>query len=102
MYRAPRKQKQYYVYILASKKYGTLYIGVTEDVVKRVYHHKTKQVEGFTSRYDVNKLVYFEVFDSIKEAIIREKRFKKWNRDWKINHIEHENPMWNDLYEELV
>lgn len=102
MYRVPRKQKKYYVYILASKKYGTLYIGVTGDIVKRAYQHRTKQVEGFTARYGVDKLVYFEVFDSIEEAIIREKRLKKWNRDWKIDLIERENPMWDDLYKGIV
>lgn len=73
---APRKQKQYYVYILASKKYGTLYIGVTSDLIKRVHQYKEKQVKGFTSDYGVDKLVYFEIFDSTDEAILREKRLK--------------------------
>lgn len=90
------------MYILASKKYGTLYIGVTGDIIKRVYQHKEKQVKGFTSHYGVDKLVYFEIFESIEEAIIREKRLKKWNRDWKIDLIERENPMWDDLYKNLV
>lgn len=102
MFRVPRKQKQYYVYILASKKFGTLYIGVTGDITKRVYQHREKQVKGFTSNYGVDKLVYFEVFESIEEAILREKRLKKWNRDWKINLIERENPTWDDVYKKLV
>lgn len=102
MYRAQRKQKKYYVYILASKKYGTLYIGVTGDIIKRVFQHKEKQIRGFTFNYGVDKLVYFEVFDFIEEAILREKRLKRWNRDWKINLIERENPTWDDLYIRLL
>lgn len=88
MDRVSAKQKQYYVYILASKKYGTLYIGVTSDIITRTYQHKSSEVKGFTSNYGVDKLVYFEIFESIEEAILREKRLKKWNRDWKINLIE--------------
>ena len=88
---------QYFVYILASKKNGVLYIGVTNDIVRRVFEHKNKIVKGFSSRYNVDKLMFFEEFISINEAIKREKRLKKWNRQWKINLIEEKNPNWNDL-----
>jgi len=90
---------QYFVYILASKKYGVLYIGVTNDLKRRLIEHKTKMVKGFTSRYNVDKLVHFEIFMDIKEAIKREKRLKKWNRQWKIDLIEKSNPEWKDLME---
>jgi putative endonuclease len=88
----------YYVYILASRLGGTLYIGVTNDLVRRVFEHKSKLVEGFTERYDVVKLVYFEQFDDPENAVKREKRLKKWNRAWKIRLIEEQNPNWEDLY----
>ncbi|WP_395058800.1 GIY-YIG nuclease family protein [Flavobacterium sp.] len=91
---------QYYIYILASQKNGTLYIGVTNDLEKRILEHKQKINEGFTSKYDVNKLVYFESFQFINDAILREKRLKKWNRQWKINLIEEENKDWKDLSED--
>ena len=78
----------YYVYILASKKHGTLYIGVTNDLVRRVYEHKTKAVPGFTTRYGVDKLVLFEIYDDAVSAIAREKELKKWTRDWKVELIE--------------
>ncbi len=91
----------YYVYILASKENGTLYTGITSDLVKRVWEHKQKLTEGFTSRYGVSKLVYYEIFDDPENAIRREKRIKKWNRDWKLNVINELNPAWNDLYEEI-
>jgi putative endonuclease len=91
---------QYYIYILASKKNGTLYIGVTNDLERRVLEHKQKINEGFSSKYDVNRLVYFESFQYINDAILREKRLKKWNRQWKINLIEEENKEWNDLSED--
>lgn len=93
---------QYYVYLLASSKHGTLYIGVTRDLVRRVYEHKSKTVPGFTTRYGVSKLVYFEVFDDPASAIAREKQLKKWRRDWKLEIIEEHNPEWVDLYHELV
>jgi putative endonuclease len=93
---------QYYIYILASKKSGTLYIGVTSDLIKRVYEHKNDIVEGFTQKYAVHNLVYFEATESIESAIIREKQLKKWNRAWKINLIEKSNPAWNDLYPYLI
>src|SRR5690348_12177059 len=86
--------KQYYVYILASKKYGTLYTGVTNDLIKRVYEHKESVVQGFTKQYRVNMLVYYEIHEDIYEAITREKRIKRWRRDWKINLIERLNPHW--------
>ncbi|MET4273783.1 MULTISPECIES: GIY-YIG nuclease family protein [unclassified Bradyrhizobium] len=88
----------YYVYILASKMGGTLYIGVTNDLIRRVAEHKLQLVESFTKEYDVVKLVYFEQFDDPENAIKREKRLKKWKRAWKIALIEKDNPDWNDLY----
>jgi putative endonuclease len=87
-----------YVYILASKIGGTLYIGVTNDLVRRVAEHRLKIVGGFTEKYGVARLVYFEQFDDPENAIKREKRLKKWNRDWKIRLIEEHNPNWDDLY----
>jgi putative endonuclease len=90
--------RSYYVYILASRIGGTLYVGVTNDLIRRVYEHKSKSTEGFTEKYDVIKLVYFEPFDDPENAIKREKRLKKWNRAWKIRLIEERNPNWDDLY----
>ena len=91
---------QYYIYILASQKNGTLYIGVTNDLERRILEHKQKENEGFTSKYDVNRLVYSESFQYINDAILREKRLKKWNHQWKINLIEEENKDWKDLSED--
>ena len=88
----------YYVYILASKRNGTLYIGVTNDLKRRVYEHKEKIVDGFTKEYGVDMLVYFEMTPDVRSAIEREKAIKKWNRQWKINLIEKENGGWKDLY----
>jgi putative endonuclease len=89
---------QYYVYILASRKHGTLYIGVTNDILRRVHEHKLKLVRGFSARYGVDKLVYFEIFDDPASAIEREeKQLKKWRRDWKLELIESKNPSWVDL-----
>lgn len=93
---------QYYVYILASKRNGTLYTGVTNNLVKRCYEHKHDMVEGFTKRYQVHLLVYYEVHDDVTEAIRREKQIKKWNRSWKIRLIEEKNPEWRDLYDGIV
>ena len=90
--------KNYYIYILASKRNGTLYIGVTNDLIKRVYEHKNKLVEGFTKKYNIDMLVYYEVSENIESAIIREKQLKKWNRNWKLELIENFNPEWKDLY----
>ena len=92
---------QYYVYILASQKNGTLYIGVTNDLIRRVFEHKQELVEGFTKKYHVHRLVYYEIADEIESAIQREKRMKKWNRQWKIELIEKNNPNWEDLYLKL-
>jgi putative endonuclease len=91
-----------YVYLLASKKHGTLYIGVTNDLVRRVYQHRTRATRGFTSQYGVRRLVWFECYDDPLAAIAREKELKKWRREWKVNLIERSNPEWVDLYESLV
>ena len=90
--------KQYYVYILASKRNGTLYIGMTNDLQKRVYEHKYNTIKGFTQKYTVHQLVHYETFNNVWEAIAREKQMKKWNRQWKLKLIEKENPNWDDLY----
>jgi putative endonuclease len=94
--------RQYYVYILANRIGGTLYTGVTNDLIRRVGEHKLKIAESFTKRHDVTRLVYFEVFDQIEQAIQREKRLKKWPRAWKISLIEKDNPDWIDLYPEIA
>ncbi len=88
----------YYVYLLASNRNGTLYLGVTKDIVRRGYEHRTKAAAGFTSRYGVDRLVWFEVHDEPLTAIAREKELKKWRRAWKIRLIEESNPEWTDLY----
>ncbi|OGK25141.1 hypothetical protein A3A46_02365 [Candidatus Roizmanbacteria bacterium RIFCSPLOWO2_01_FULL_37_13] len=93
--------KNYFIYFLASKKNGTLYIGISNDLKTRVYQHKKDLVEGFTKKYKVHNLVYYEVFTQVKDAILREKRLKKWKRKWKIKLIEKKNPEWKDLYYEL-
>jgi len=90
---------QSYVYILSSGKNGTLYIGVTSDLIKRVYEHRQNLVAGFTRDYQVHRLVYYEIFDTIEAAILREKQMKKWERSWKIKLIEKFNPEWQDLYD---
>jgi len=95
-------QKEYYIYILASEKNGTLYIWVTNNLIRRIYEHKNFLVEWFTKKYWIKNLVYFEKFDDIRNAIEREKNIKKWNRSWKINLIEKENPRWSDLYENII
>ncbi len=92
----------YYVYILASKEYGTLYIGVTDNLIRRVYEHRNNLVDGFSKKYNVHKLVYYEQFQEIANAILREKQMKKWNRNWKIQLIEVINPKWKDLYSEII
>jgi putative endonuclease len=93
----PSMTCQYYVYILASRKHGTLYIGITNDILRRVHEHKLKLVRGFSAKYGINKLVYFEIFDDPASAIAREKQLKKWGRDWKLELIESNNPGWVDL-----
>jgi len=90
------------VYILASKRNGTLYVGVTSDLVKRVWEHKNKLVKGFTKKYGVDKLVYFEVHADAENAIKKEKHIKKWNRAWKLRLIEEKNREWRDLFEDIV
>jgi putative endonuclease len=92
------RERSYWVYILASKIGGTLYIGVTNDLVRRVYQHREGVAESFTKKYHVHRLVYFEQHSDIEAAIQREKRLKKWNRTWKIRLIEENNPNWSDLY----
>ena len=90
-----------FVYLMASRKDGTLYLGVTRDLVRRVYQHKTKATPGFTSRYDVDRLVWFETYDDPVTAIEREKDIKKWRREWKVRLIEETNPDWRDLYSDI-
>ena len=94
--------KQPAVYILASKRNGTLYIGVTSDLIKRTWQHKNDSVEGFTKRYRVHRLVYYELHEDMESAIRREKQMKKWNRDWKLELIEKQNPDWRDLWEGIL
>jgi putative endonuclease len=91
------EEKQYFVYMLASQAYGTLYTAVTSNIVQRVYQHKKGIFEGFTKKYKVHSLVYYEIHSDVYEAITREKQIKKWNRQWKINLIEQNNPQWLDL-----
>ena len=92
----------YFVYLMASQKNGTLYVGVTNDLVRRVFEHKNDLVEGFTRRYGVHTLVWFESTSSIEAAIQREKQLKNWKRDWKVSLIEQFNPDWNELYDGLL
>ncbi|MEY8702463.1 GIY-YIG nuclease family protein [Francisella philomiragia] len=91
-----------YVYILANKNNTVLYIGVTSNLIKRIYEHKHKLVDGFTKKYSLQKLVYYEVYEDIKEAILREKQLKKWNRSWKERIIKELNPNWIDLYQSII
>jgi putative endonuclease len=94
--------KEYYVYMLASKRNGTLYTGVTNDLIRRVYEHKNKLIKGFTKKYNVHQLVYYEVASDIESAINREKQLKNWRRKWKLALIEKANPTWEDLYNHLA
>jgi putative endonuclease len=94
-------KKQPAVYILASKPYGTLYVGVTSSLIQRAWQHKNNQVDGFTKKYHVHELVYFEQHGEMFEALTREKQIKKWKRAWKINLIEKDNPAWRDLWGDL-
>jgi putative endonuclease len=93
--------KTFFVYIMASKKNGTLYIGMTNNLIRRVYEHKNNMNEGFTKKYSVHRLVYYEPITDVNAAIKREKQMKKWKRQWKIELIEKENSNWDDLYEQL-
>ena len=90
------------VYILASKRNGTLYIGVTSDLPKRAWEHKNDLVDGFSKKYGVHSLVYYEMHDNMSSAITREKQMKKWNRAWKLELIEKQNPDWNDSWEGII
>jgi len=94
-------ERRYYVYILASQINGTLYIGLTNNLVKRIYQHKNNLIAGFTKKYNVHQLVYYEEYDNINIAISREKQMKKWERKWKLELIEKDNLLWRDLYKEL-
>ena len=89
--------KSYYIYILASKKNGTLYTGITNNLERRIFEHKNNLIKGFTKKYNVHRLVYYEETNDVNEALLFEKRIKKWNRAWKIELIEEENPNWDDL-----
>ncbi len=95
-------QRHYFTYILTNRIYGTLYIGVTNNLTKRIYEHKSKKIEGFTKKYNIDKLVYYESCSNINAAIGREKQLKRWNRQWKINLIEKYNPNWRDLYLDMA
>ncbi len=90
--------RKYVVYILASGKNGTLYIGITGDLEHRIWQHKQGKIKGFTQKYKVNELVYYELYSTAQEAIMREKQLKRWNRIWKLRIIEEKNPLWEDLY----
>jgi len=94
--------KSFFVYILASKRNGTLYIGVTSNLIKRINEHKSDAVAGFTSKYKIHDLVYFEALQTAEDAITREKQLKAWKRDWKVQLIEKNNPNWEDLYYKLI
>lgn len=94
--------KEYYIYILASKRNGTLYIGVTNNLIRRIYEHKQNLIDGFSKKYNVHILVYFEAMTNIETAITREKQLKRWDRDWKITLIEKSNPQWKDLYHDIL
>jgi putative endonuclease len=95
-------ERGYFVYLLASKKYGTLYIGVTGDLISRIAQHKSGEIKGFTSQYNVKVLVWYQEYGAAQEAIQRETNMKRWKRDWKISLIERENPGWLDLYPQLL
>ena len=95
-------EKQPAVYIIASKRNGTLYIGVTSNLVKRIWEHKNDRVKGFSQKYQVHILVYFELHEAMDAAIVREKQLKKWNRSWKIRLIEEQNPEWQDLWPTII
>ena len=94
--------KNYYVYLLASGRYGTLYIGVTSDLIKRAWQHREALAEGFTQKYSVKQLVWYEIHNDVHAAITREKQIKKWHRAWKIELIQEQNPLWRDLYVDIA
>ena len=95
-------EKQPAVYLLASKRNGTLYIGATSNLIRRVWEHKNNQVEGFTQRYSVHDLVWYELHSTMEAALIKEKRLKEWQRKWKLNFTERVNPEWRDLYDRII
>ena len=94
--------KQYYVYLITNKRYGTLYVGVTNDLVRRIYEYREGAVQGFSKQHGLGRLVWFEAHDDVLAAIEREKVIKRWRRDWKMNLIQAMNPNWDDLYESIV
>ena len=94
--------KAYYVYLLASERYGTLYTGMTSDLIKRARQHRESVVAGFTKKYQVKQLVWYEIHQDVHAALTREKQIKKWNRAWKINLIQQNNPLWRDLYQDVI
>jgi len=94
--------KDYYIYILSNHYHGTLYIGVTSNLPKRIYEHKNKCLSGFSEKYNLDKLMHYESFNDIQDAIAREKQLKKWKRDWKINLINEMNSEWADLYDSIL
>ncbi len=96
------QNKKYYVYLLSSQKNGTLYIGVTSNLIRRIREHKEGKVEGFTKKYKIDKLVYYEVYGEVGMALYREKQLKKWKREWKLDLVEKENPNWKDLFDSLL
>jgi len=97
-----QKEKKYFIYILANKKNGTLYIGVTNSLKRRIWEHKEKLIEGFTKKYNINILVYYEDYNKIGQALYREKCLKKWKREWKIKLIEKYNNNWKDLSNDMI
>jgi putative endonuclease len=94
-------KEHFYIYILSSLHNRVLYIGVTTDLIKRVWEHKNKTIKGFTEKYNIDQLVYFEIYDNAEHALRRERTMKEWKRDWKIKLIETKNPEWDDLYEDI-
>ena len=94
--------KKGYVYIHASRRNGTLYVGVTSDLIKRIEEHRQKLVDGFTKKYEITTLVYFATFEDIRDAVIRERQIKEWKRKWKTELIQSVNPYWRDLYEDIL
>lgn len=95
-------EKKFYIYILASKKNGFLYTGITSNLSKRIYDHKNEITKGHTSKYKIKRLVYFEVYDDFDNAVTREKKLKKWRRQWKVDLIEKDNPDWSELYNKIA
>ena len=95
-------EREFYVYIMTNRPYGTLYVGITNDLVRRAWEHREGMVDGFTKEHGLHRLVWYEAHDTAYDAITREKLIKKWHRDWKVNLIQRLNPDWDDLFEEIV